>query len=161
MNILTSKLLSAREDFIKKHREPNVLKLEKNTKVFNMPGTSNRFPDGDFENSWTQYWLAFSNSSLRCSQCGKLLWNKEDKNSVETCKKLIRQHEINNHVEGKEIEESLNEYESQGGHVKLGGISYITPLCSQHNTDNIGKEIVLKEGSVLVEEVAPRIIEEE
>lgn len=45
--------------------------------------------------------------------------------------------------------------------MKLGGIYYITPLCSQHNTDNIGKEIVLEAGSVLVEEVDPRIVEEE
>ena len=161
MNILTLRLLSAREDFIENYRKPKVLKLEKNTKVLNMPGTSNRLPDGDFENSWTQYWLVFSNASLRCSQCGKLLWNNEDKSSIEICKKRIRQHEINNHVEGKDTKESLNEYESQGGHVELDGTCYITPLCSQHNTDNIGKEIVLKEGSVLVEEVAPRIVEED
>lgn len=159
MKILTSKLFSAREDFIKRHRKPNVLTLEKDTKVINMSGTSNRLPDGDFENSWTWYWMAFSKESLRCSQCGKLLWNKEDETSVEACKKWIRQHEINNHVEGKDDKESLNEYESQGGHVKLEGIRYITPLCSQHNTDNIGEEIVLEAGSVLVEEVEPRIVD--
>jgi hypothetical protein len=160
MNILTSRLFSAKEDFVKKHRKPIVLTLEKNTKVLNMSGTSNRLPDGDFGNSWTQYWMVFSNDSLRCSQCGKLLWNKENKTSVEACEKWIRQHEINNHVEGKDEKESLNDYESQGGHVELDGIRYITPLCSQHNTDNIGKEIVLEADSVLVEEVDPRIIEE-
>lgn len=112
MKELNFKFLSAREDFIKKHRDPKVLKLEKNTKVLNMSGTSNRLPDGDFENSWTQYWLAFSNASLHCSQCGKLLWNNEDKNSVDVCKKLIRQHEINNYVEEKDTEEKLNDYES-------------------------------------------------
>lgn len=161
MNILTSGLLLAREGFIENHREPNVLKLEKNTKVLNMSGTSDRLPDGDFENSWTQYWLVFSNDSLRCSQCGKLLWNIEDKSSIVICKKLIRQHEINNHVEGKDTKESLNEYESQGGHVELDGTCYITPLCSLHNREHVGEEITLKTGSVLVEEVDPRIVEEE
>ena len=158
---ITLRLLVAGDEFVEKHRKPQVIRLEENTEVLNMSDTSNRKPDGDFEDSWTQYWMAFSNEkTLKCSVCETLLWNKENNKSIEVCKDLIRQHEINKHVEGKNVDESLSEYESQGGHVQLEGVIYITPLCIQHNKEEIGENIVLKAGAVLVEEVDPIILQE-
>ena len=102
-----------------------------------MSDTSNRESNGDFEDSWTQYWMTFSNEeTLKCSVCETL------------------------HVDGKDADEPLAEYESQGGHVQLDGVIYITPLCFLHNKEDVGENIVLKAGSVLVEEVAPIILEE-
>lgn len=159
--VIALKIFVAGKEFVEKHKKPLVIKQEEDTEVLNMSDTSNRKPNGDFEDSWTQYWMAFSNEeTLKCSVCETLLWNKENEKSIEVCKDLIRQHEINKHVEGKDADESLAEYESQGGHVQLDGVIYITPLCFLHNKKDVGENIVLKAGSVLVEEVDPIILEE-
>lgn len=55
---------------------------------------------------------------------------------------------------------AMNDLESQGSHVRYKGRVYITPLCSEHNTNNKGKKIVLKAGTILVEEVDPLIVDE-
>lgn len=158
--VLSIRLFSAMNVFLDKNGQPKVITLGKDTQVLNMPNTSNRIPNGDFEGSWTQYWITFSKEgTLRCSVCGKLLWNKEIKKSKEVCQDLIRKREINNYVENKDEKESIEDYESQGGHVKLNNVIYITPLCCHHNKENVGENIVLKAGSVLVEEVNP-VIEE-
>lgn len=150
-----------KDNFIDKHREPKTITLDLDMEVLNLPRTSNRKPNGDFGRSWTQYWLAFSGEQrLCCSVCGIPLWNNEAEKSKGICMDLVRQHEINNSVENKDDKMSLEDFESQGGHVKLDGIIYITPLCPKHNKEKEGELITLQSGSVLVEEVDP-IIENE
>ena len=157
--VMSLKLFMAKEDFLSKHSNPKVLVLEKDTEVLNMEGTSNHHPNGDFDNSWTKYWIAFSEETklILCSQCGKALWNEENRNSVKMCKDILRQRKINCDVEGKDNEEKLEDYISHGSHVEIDGVTYITPLCIEHNTSNKGEMITLKKGSILVEEVDPII----
>ena len=155
------KLCKAKELFVDEHRNPNVIVLQAATEVFNIPGTANRHPNGDFEDSWTQYWLAFSEQdNIMCSECGKPLWNKECKNSEGFCKAVLRYRQVMKRSGGNCEDESMDDYMSHGSHVEFAGMTYITPLCSKHNTENVGKKIVLNKGSILVEEVDPRIDDE-
>ena len=77
--------------------------------------------------------------------------------NISFCKELIRRHEIIDKVEKKDDKETLEDYESQGGHVQINDTYYITPLCRKHNKESVGKKIVLKAGAILVEEVDPVI----
>ena len=155
---MSMRLIAAKDEFVKKHRNPKVIKLDNDTEVINMQETENRKPEGDFEDSWTQYWLAFTEQSfLCCSECGKPLWNKECEKSEAFCKDVVRKRQINSKVENTDNKETLADYKSQGGHVKLDDTIYIAPLCYQHNNNNVGEKIVLKSGTILVEEIEPRI----
>ncbi len=160
--MMSIKLIAAREEFLKEHREPKILVLDKDTDVVNMEGTSNHHPNGNFSNSWTKYWIAFTHETggVYCAECGQAIWNDENEKSVAICRDILKQHQINCRVEGKELDESLDDYRSHGSHVLLDGVTYITPLCPEHNTNDKGLKIKLKKGTILVEEVDPRIEEE-
>ena len=134
-----------------------------NRLVLNLEGTSNHKPNGDFDNSWTRYWIAFSRKTdyLFCAKCGRPLWNEENKKSVAFCEELIRTRKINDYIEKKDEKVTIENLRSHGSHVELDGMTYITPMCCEHNTSNKGENIELKEGTILVEEVDPLIIEEE
>lgn len=56
---------------------------------------------------------------------------------------------------------TMEDLKSHGCHVKLNGTTYITPMCCEHNISDKGDFIVLKEGTILVKEVGPMIIDEE
>ena len=50
-----------------------MIKLGEDTEVLNMSDTSNRESNGDFEDSWTQYWMTFSNEeTFKYSVCETL-----------------------------------------------------------------------------------------
>lgn len=139
---MSFKLHSAKNRFIDEHGEPEILVLEEDTEVLNLEGTANHKPNGDFDGSWTRYWIAFTHETdyLFCSQCGIPIWNEQDKKSVNLCKELIRTKEINKYVGEKDGGITMNDLESQGSHVRYNGKVYITPLCSEHNTNNKGKK---------------------
>ena len=145
-SIMSLKLHQAKKKFVEEHTVPDVIKFEEKTKVLNLEGTSNHKPNGDFDGSWTRYWIAFSHETeyLFCSQCGKPIWNEENRKSVDLCKELIRTKEINKYVGEKDEPITLEDLESHGSHVELDGVTYITPLCCEHNTGNKGEEIILK-----------------
>ena len=161
--MLSFKLHKAKRKFLSEHNEPEVLTIEEKTKVLNLEGTSNHKPNGDFDGSWTRYWIAFSHETeyLFCSQCGKPIWNEENKRSKALCEELIRTKEINKYIVERDEPITMKDLKSHGSHVELDGVTYITPMCCEHNTGNKGEMIELKEESILVEEVDPLILEEE
>ena len=59
-------------------------------------------------------------------------------------------------------EETYSQREAHGAHVKYNGKIYIVPMCASENTSlkDEEKEIILKAGTVLVEEVDPIIDKE-
>lgn len=78
-NMMSIKLFCAKNKFTQEHREPEIIILEEDTEVLNLEGTTNHKPNGDFDGSWTRYWIAFTHETdhLFCSQCGIPIWNEE------------------------------------------------------------------------------------
>ena len=163
MNIMPIELFIAKDEFIENHREPKVLMLDEDTKVVNRGNTSKRHPNGNFGNSWMNYWIAFSGiiSDFSCSIDGQPIWIEDDQDSCETCKKENRFWELVYGSNTENAQKAYNGREAHGAHVKYGRKTYIAPMSASENTSLGDKEveITLKAGTVLVEEVDPRIDE--
>ena len=163
MDMMPLDLFIANKEFIKNHREPKVLTLDEDTKVVNKRNTSNRHPNGNFGNSWMNYWIAFSGiiSDFTCSIDGLPIWIEDDQESCETCKKENRFWELFYGSDTENAQKAYNGREAHGAHVRYEGKTYIVPMSASENTSLGDKEveITLKAGTVLVEEVSPRIEE--
>ena len=157
-------LLVAKTEFEKNHSSPDVIKLDCDTKVANKENTSNRYPNGDFDNSWMKYWMAFSDksSAFVCSIDGKPIWVKDVEESCRLCREKNRLFELMYFPHTDKSEETYNKREAHGAHVKYNGKLYIVPMCASENTSlkDAEKEITLKAGTILVEEVDPIIDED-
>lgn len=62
-SILSFKLHRAKNKFIEEHGVPEIVVLEKDAEDFNLEGTSNHKPNGDFDGSWTRYWIGFTHET--------------------------------------------------------------------------------------------------
>lgn len=69
--------------------------------------------------------------------------------------------ELMYHPHTEKAEEAYNGREAHGAHIQYKGNIYIVPMCASDNTSlkDEEKEITLKAGSILVEEVDPIIDE--
>ena len=165
MNMLSFQLYTAKKDFEENHQySPEVITLKCDTKVTNKGNTSNRHPNGSFDNSWMKYWMAFSgkSSGFVCSVDGESIWVDGNKESCELCGKHCRQLELIHFPNTNYREETYNQREAHGAHVKYKGKTYIVPMCASDNTSlkDEEKEITLKAGTILVEEIDPIIDKE-
>ena len=162
--MLSFSLFIAKKDFEKKHTSPEVITLEGDIKVTNKSNTSNRHPNGDFSNSWMKYWMTFSGKSsfFVCSVDGEPIWVKGVEESCRICRKKNRPFELMYYPDTDKSEETYNQREAHGAHVKYNGKIYIVPMCASDNTSlkDEEKEITLNAGTILVEEVDPIIDEE-
>ena len=162
--MLSFPLFLAKEDFIKNHPSPEVITLDSDTKVTNKGKTSKRHPNGDFGNSWMKYWMAFSGktSGFVCSIDGEPIWVEGDKASEKACRENNRMLELMYHPHTEKAEEVYNGREAHGAHIQYKGKTYIVPMCTSDNTSlkDEEKEITLKAGTILVEEVDPIIDKE-
>lgn len=162
--MLLFSLYTAKKEFEGKHTSPKVLTLDSDTIVVNKGNTSNRHPNGAFGNSWMKYWMAFSDKSsgFVCSIDGEPIWVEGDKDSENACRKNNRIFELIYHPDTEKSEEVYNGREAHGAHIQYNGKIYIVPMCASENTSlkDEEKEITLKAGSILVEEVDPIIDED-
>lgn len=162
--MLSFLLYLAKKEFEEKHTSPEVLTLDSDTIVVNKGNTSNRHPNGDFGNSWMKYWMAFSDKSsgFVCSIDGEPIWVEGDKASENVCRDNNRMLELMYHPHTEKAEEAYNGREAHGAHIQYKGKTYIVPMCASDNTSlkDEEKDITLKAGTVLVEEVDPIVDEE-
>lgn len=149
-----------RDKFLEKHSTPKVVKLSENTKVTNKGNTGNRHPDG-FDGSWMKYWMGFSgvDKDFACSVDGNHIWIEGDDKSFKICKEENRLFELMYYPQVEKAEEAFNKREAHGAHVEYKGKIYIVPMCAHHNTSLKDKDevVTLKAGTILVEEVDPKI----
>ena len=159
--MLSLDLFVAKDLFLKSHPKPQIIHLKSYTVVTNKGKTSDRHPRGDFDNSWMNYWMAFSDITrgFICSVDGNPIWVSSNEESCEICKKWNRAREIMYGCEKDEAEQSYNGRRAHGAHVRYQGKIYIVPMSASENTSlgDDDSEITLKKGTVLVEEVDPII----
>lgn len=162
--MLSFQLYTAKKDFEKNHPSPEVITLDSETIVTNMGNTSKRHPNGNFGNSWMKYWMTFSckTSGFVCSIDGEPIWVEGDKDSENACREKNRFFELLYHPHTEKAEEAYNGREAHGAHIQYNGKNYIVPMCASENTSlkDEEKDITLKAGTVLVEEVDPIVDEE-
>lgn len=134
-------LFAARDEFVKKHKEPEVITLESETEVINKGNTSTHHPNGSFENSWMKYWMAFSgqDKDFVCSVDGQPIWIEGDVESCKKCREINRTFELLYHPDTEKAEKTYNGREAHGAHLEYNGKTYIAPMCSSHNTE-LGEE---------------------
>lgn len=144
MNIEKELVYAAK--FREKHGNVGVYKMPYDAYVINEENT-NRHPD--IFQSWIKYWIGFSEyneSVVLCSVTGEELFVDEAYKPLNEFLRLA-------------LNESKKGY-AEGAHVRVEGIEgipdgvYITPMKHEKNM-KIGKDVLLRKGSILVAEVAP------
>lgn len=116
-----------------------------NMEFYNGVGTSNRHPR--FFSSWMEYWRGFSETyhdDVKCCVCNCKI------TSVMTDEE-IKQY---NATHTNEVRRAC------GAHVEINAGSrlyYIAPMCDNCNLE--GQKVVIKAGTKLIPEIAPKIID--
>lgn len=132
--------------FREKHGSVGVYIMPYNAYVLNEENT-NRHPD--IFPSWIRYWKglsAYGKPSVPCSVTGNELY-------------IDQEYETLNNYLHLALNESRKGY-ADGAHVRLEGVDgipdgvYITPMEHKQNSQ-FGEKVLLREGSILVKEVAP------